>query len=134
MTTHIRFTDVQHTTNTTTVMRACVYDAHPSHDGEFMFYLSFTLFSDMSDLTYDHVVATPFDTNFDNFKRTRVGTHVCPFHLKNALDMVLQNLSSGTIERIESDTLMSQDIVTTKWREKEKGHHALFLYAKTAQG
>jgi hypothetical protein len=92
METFIKLGKVSHEKGTTTVTRAEVYDAHPAHDGELKFFLSFILTSNDSDLYFDHVSATPFYT--DNYTvKTRTGTYIDPYHLRNALEMVIQHLN-----------------------------------------
>ena len=92
METFIKLGKVSHEEGKTTVTRAEVYDAHPAHDGKIQFFLNFVLKSDGSNLCFDHVSATPFYT--DNYTaKTRTGTSVEPYHLRNALEMVIQHLN-----------------------------------------
>lgn len=93
METFIRFTKVEHSEYTTHVTRALVYDAHPAHNGELKFYLSFVLVQENSDLLFDHVSASPFYIGDNHAVKTRDGTYVDPYHLKNALEMVVQHLN-----------------------------------------
>lgn len=118
MNTHLLVRQVSHSEDTT-AFRADVYDNHPAHDGELLFYLDAVIKSDMSDLYFDHVTATPFHIQPANFakmtteKHIRAGKYVDPYHLKNALEMVLEHLGSGDcITRIEEEQLISEDVVT----------------------
>ena len=113
METFIKLGKVSHEKGTTTVTRAEVYDAHPAHDGKIQFFLTFTLASSGFDLDFDHVSATPFYT--DNYGvKTRTGTSVEPYHLRNALEMVVQHLHDG-IYLLETGMLMSDGQF---WEEK----------------
>jgi hypothetical protein len=113
METFIRFTKVEHSEYTTHVTRALVYDAHPAHNGELKFYLSFVLVQEFSDLLFDHVSASPFYT--DNYSvKTKTGTSVEPYHLRNALEMVVQHLNDE-VYLLEEGMLMCDGQF---WNEK----------------
>ena len=113
MNTHIVLTKIKHE-GFTTSGRASVFDNNPAHDGEFQFFLNFVMSSENdTDLQFDEVNATPF---FDDngTRRSREGTFVCPYHMKAAMEMMLEHLGSGEVTRLESGMLMNDEMT---WAE-----------------
>ena len=119
METYLLITSAVHT-GCTTAFRGRVYDNHPSHDGELLFQLNgeVTVSEEHQDITFDKIYASAFKTienKEGNIETYRNGQFVDPYHMKNAMEMVLQHLESGEIERLEDFMLLNEEMAVMKY-------------------
>jgi hypothetical protein len=102
MTTHLTFWSIKHTEDTTSGTMV-VHDNHPHHDGVIQMWVDFKLATDEEgDVGFAFANATP---------KSDRACFVCPYTLKEAMEMVLETIGSGEISTLETTMIISEGMV-----------------------